>query len=102
MRHAVAAMAGQCNNLIVDDVMLGPTSAEYADLLAAFEVFTVGVFAPLEILEARERHRGDRLIGRARWQYDRVHEGITYDLEIDTSSAMPMTCAGLIKERFRL
>src|SRR5690606_23014647 len=41
MRHAVAAMAAQGNNLIVDDVMLGSEWAEYAGLLSAFKVFLV-------------------------------------------------------------
>ena len=102
MRHAVAAMAGQGNNLIVDDVMMGGTGADYAEVLAGFEVFWIGVFAPLDVLEARERDRGDRLIGLARWQFERVHDGMTYDLEIDTSLATPMACARLIKDKFGL
>jgi chloramphenicol 3-O phosphotransferase len=95
-------MASQGNNLIVDDVIMGSAKQEYAELLAAFEVFLVGVFAPLDVLEARERERGDRLIGLARWQYDRVHRDITYDLEIDTSAATPLACAHRIRETFRL
>ena len=102
MRHAVAAMAREGNNLIVDDVMLGSTKAEYANLLSNFEVFNVGVFAPLEVLEARERLRDDRLIGLSRWQFDRVHKGMSYDLQVDTSSATPMDCAKLIKLEFQL
>lgn len=102
MRHAIAAMAGQGNNLIVDDVLLGSANTEYAELLSAFEVHRVGVFAPLSMLEARERNRGDRMIGLARWQYDRVHKGMSYDLEIDTSMATPLECANLIKTKFRL
>jgi chloramphenicol 3-O phosphotransferase len=103
MRHAIAAMAEQGNNLIVDDVLLGEDkAAEYAQLLRPFEVFVVGVFAPLDVLEARERQRGDRLIGLARWQYDRVHRGMNYDLEVDTASASAMACAELIKQRLRL
>lgn len=102
MRHAVAAMAAQGNNLIVDDVLLGSEKAEYAELLSAFDLFLVGVFAPLDVLEARERRRGDRLVGLARWQYDRVHKDMTYDLEVDTGSARPMECADLIKQRFGL
>ena len=78
------------------------TGAAYAGLLADFEVFWVGVYAPLDVLEARERQRGDRLIGLARWQYDRVHEGMNYDLEIDTSIATPMECAKLIKDKFQI
>lgn len=102
MRYAVAAMAAQGNNLIVDDVLLGGAGAEYADLLSAFEVFMVGVVAPLDVLEARKHGRGDRLIGLARWQFDRVHEGMTYDLIVDTSGATPMDCASKIKQRFGL
>jgi chloramphenicol 3-O phosphotransferase len=102
MRHAIAAMAAQGNNLIVDEVLLGSEKAEYADLLSAFEVFLVGVFAPLDVLEARELERGDRLIGLARWQYYRVHKDMKYDLEVDTSRATPLECADLIKQKFGL
>jgi chloramphenicol 3-O phosphotransferase len=102
MRHAIAAMAVQGNNLIVDDVMLGNANAEYAALLSGFQVFRIGVFAPLEVLEARERQRSDRVAGLARWQYHRVHQGITYDFEIDTSHRTPLECATLIKEQFQL
>ncbi len=38
MRHAIAALAGQGNNLIVDDVMVGGEMAQYQALLADFEV----------------------------------------------------------------
>jgi len=102
MRHAIAAMAAQGNNLIVDDVLIGDEKAEYVDLLSAFDVFRVGVFAPLHVLEARELQRGDRMIGLARWQYDRVHTDMKYDLEVDTSSATALECANLIKQKFRL
>ena len=102
MRHAVAAMAAQGNDLIVDEVLLGETWTEYARLLAPFQVFLVGVRARLDTLEAREQARGDRLIGLARWQFDRVHNGMVYDLEIDTDHASPMECAALIKQTFNL
>jgi chloramphenicol 3-O phosphotransferase len=83
MRHAIAAMAYQGNDLIVDDVMLGRgEQEEYRKLLAQFKAHFVGLFAPLCVLEARESERGDRLIGLARWQYDRVHSGMTYDLRM--------------------
>jgi chloramphenicol 3-O phosphotransferase len=102
MRHAVAAMASQGNNLIIDDVMLGDERAEYDRILAAYEVFHVGLFVPLDVLEARESHRGDRLIGLARWQYERVHQGKVHDLELDTTSGAPLDCAAVIKARFDL
>lgn len=102
MRHAIAAMAAQGNNLIVDDVMMGGASAEYAALLSGFQVFRVGVFAPLDVLEQRERARGDRMAGLARWQYHRVHQDVAYDLEVDTSKATPLECAQAIKDKFGL
>jgi chloramphenicol 3-O phosphotransferase len=70
--------------------------------LSPFDIRFVGLFAPLHILEARELARGDRDIGLARWQYDRVHRNIAYDLEIDTSVLTPSQCAQLILDRFGL
>lgn len=102
MRHAVAAMARQGNNIIVDDVLLGDELAEYRALLAGFTFHAVGVFAPLDVLEQRERLRGDRLIGLARWQFDRVHAGKGYDLELDAGAATPLECAERIKAQFGL
>ncbi len=102
MRHAIAAMAAQGNNLIVDDVMLENEREEYEALLSGFETFFVSVFAPLEVLEARERQRGDRMIGLARWQYDRVHRGKRYDLEVDSGGLGPQECATLIKQKLQL
>jgi chloramphenicol 3-O phosphotransferase len=102
MRHAIAAMAAQGNNQIVDEVMLNGEMAEYVTLLAPFDLVTVGIFAPLDILEARELQRGDRMIGLARWQYNRVHKNMVYDLEVDTSHATPIECAKLIQQKFGL
>lgn len=102
MRHAIAAMARQGNNLIVDDVMLDGEMAQYLELLPDFAVFSVGVFAPLDVLEAREGARADRLPGLARWQFERVHKGVVYDLEVDTSLFSARECALRIQRQFRL
>ena len=102
MRHAIAAMAGQGNNLIVDDVIVSDEIAEYRALLSAFDLHLVGVMAPLEVLEAREAARADRLPGLARWQYPRVHKDIDYDLEVDSSRLTPLECARRIQQEFRL
>jgi chloramphenicol 3-O phosphotransferase len=103
MRHAVAAMAGQGNHLIIDEVMIGHgIEAEYRKLLSAYNVKIVGLFAPLDILEKRERIRGDREIGLARWQFERVHIGRTYDLELDAGATTPEENAMLILKAFGL
>ena len=101
MRHAIAAMAAQGNNLIVDDVLIGEgRDREYRALLSKTDIRFVGLFAPLDVLEARERARGDRKIGLARWQYDRVHRNMTYDLEIDTTRTTPLENAQQICDAF--
>jgi chloramphenicol 3-O phosphotransferase len=101
MRTAISAMARQGHNLIVDDVMLtSDDQKSYREGLAGCEVYYVGLFAPLDVLEQRERDRGDRLHGLARWQHDRVHKGILYDLEIDTSVRSPKDCATMIASAF--
>lgn len=103
MRHAIAAMAAQGNNLVVDEVMIGQgMEREYRALPSRFDVRLVGLFAPLEVVEARERERGDRDIGLARWQHDRVHRDITYDLEIETTATTPLENAQRIRDVFGL
>ncbi len=104
MRAAIAALADAGNDLIVDDVLVGGNDemADYRQRLAAHALLTVGVHAPLDVLEAREKARGDRLIGLARWQFPKVHAGMSYDLDIDTSRASPEACAQQIREHFDL
>lgn len=102
MRHAVAAMARQHNNMIVDETLVEGSAELYRKLLAPFRLHIVGLFAPLDLLETREVRRGDRKPGLARWQYERVHRGVAYDLGIDTSSDSPESCAMTIKLALRL
>lgn len=100
MRHAAAALAGQGNDLILDEVLFGADGLrEYAALLAGHRLMTVGVHCPLAVLEAREKARGDREIGLARWQFPRVHAGMQYDMEVDTGSATAAECAAAIAAR---
>lgn len=66
--------------------------------LAGYEVLFVGVKCPLAELERREIARGDRQVGFARWQYERVHRFGAYDFEIDTSLHTPEQGALQLKE----
>ena len=102
MRRAIAALAAAGNDVIVDEVMEAPVKRDYEALLAGFEARFVGIFAPLDVLEARERARGDRMIGLARRQFSRIHKDIAYDLALDTTEATAQECAQRIKESFGL
>jgi chloramphenicol 3-O phosphotransferase len=62
---------------------------ECAIALADHRAFFVGVHCPLEVLEERERKRGDRQIGFARWQFERVHCYGDYDFTLDSSLLSP-------------
>lgn len=96
-------MDDQGNNLIVDEVMIGPEKAqESRELLQSNDLYVVGLMAPSRVLETRERARGDRAIGLARGQYDLVHRNIVYDLEADTAAATPVQCARAICNAFGL
>ena len=75
---------------------------EYRDLLRSYDLYLIGLVAPLDVVEARERARGNREIGLARGQYDLVHRGIAYDLEVNTSTATPAECARIICDSFGL
>ena len=53
-------------------------------LLSPYDVFFVGVHCPLPELERRERERGDRRIGDARADFERVHTFSRYDFELES------------------
>jgi chloramphenicol 3-O phosphotransferase len=97
--HCIRALSLAGHHEIVDHVLEYPYRLEECvDLLMDHPVVFVGVRCPLDELERRERKRGDRQIGLARWQFDRVHAHEIYDLEVDTSVKNPEECAIQIKE----
>jgi len=105
MRHAVKALASQGLDLVVDDVLMGksdPGMSEYNALLSDFSFHKIGVLASLKTLEIREKQRGDRLPGLARWQFDRVHRGMHYDLEVHTDTMSPAEIAETICQNFSI
>ncbi|MGE0502323.1 MAG: chloramphenicol phosphotransferase CPT family protein [Rhizobiaceae bacterium] len=103
MHRAVAALAMAGNGLIYDTVLTRPADkADLRDALSSLAVSWVGVIAPLDVLEEREARRGDRLAGLARWQFERVHDGMSYDLKVDTGKSSALECAENIRLRLRL
>ena len=101
-QRSVAALASTGNNVIVDHVLAGKRFLrECVELMGDMPVIFVGVRAPLDVLKQRELERGDRHVGLAEFQFERVHQDIIYDIEIDTSASSPEECARQIIDALR-
>jgi chloramphenicol 3-O phosphotransferase len=83
MAPAVRTLIDRGNPIIFDHVLLAS---------AGLDVFTVGVTCPLDVLEMRERTRGDRVLGRARGLAQVVHTFCTYDTMVDTGTMTAEAC----------
>jgi chloramphenicol 3-O phosphotransferase len=93
MPSAVRALVDDENAVIFDDVL--HDREMYDGRVRAFkglDVFAVGVTCAIELLEARERARGDRVIGRARGLAAVVHSFCDYDVVVDTGTTGPDQC----------
>jgi chloramphenicol 3-O phosphotransferase len=102
MRAAIAACARCGNDLLVDDVFLERAWLDaWREELGDLEWLLVGVFAPLPVLEERERIRGNRITGEARAQVDTIHAGVEYDVTVDTATQSPEECASVILAALR-
>ena len=86
LNRSIAVMAEEGNNLIVDHVLIDNAwLKQLLELLRDHYVLFVGLVCPLDELERREGERDARRQGFARQQYENIHKGKTYDLELDTS-----------------
>lgn len=82
----VRELAALGHDLVIDHAI--STRAEADLLLAAIDgldVLLVGIDCPVEVLNERERRRGDRRPGLAARQCERVHQWLDYDLRVDSS-----------------
>lgn len=99
--YGLAAMARAGARIIVDEVFLGAAQSQkrWRDALDGLEVLWVGVRCDRAVAEGREIARGDRVRGMAAVQAELVHQGVVYDLEVDTAKAESLDCARLIAAR---
>lgn len=107
MHHTIATYSDLGRHVIVDTVLLDIEQEktwlpEIARLLHNYPALFVGVHCPLEELERRERERGDREIGQAKWQFDKVHTHGVYDVEINTHEQSWEECVDVIKHHLAL
>ncbi|GIP29399.1 hypothetical protein J23TS9_45290 [Paenibacillus sp. J23TS9] len=101
MHNSIKTFSDAGLNVIVDHVILDIPEEkgwleECVTLLSNYPVIFVRVNCPIHELERRERDRGDRDIGQAKWQSERIHEHGTYDLEVNTFENTIEECAELI------
>lgn len=99
--EGVAAMARAGARVVVDEVFLGGADSQrrWQTALRGLRVLWVGVRCDSAVAAAREAARGDRIAGMAASQAAVVHEGVVYDLEVDTTHADAMACARTIAAR---
>ncbi|MGA8113338.1 MAG: chloramphenicol phosphotransferase CPT [Actinocatenispora sp.] len=96
--QGVAGMARAGARVIVDEVFLGQAASQqrWQRALDGLDVLWVGVRCDSAVAAVREIARGDRARGMAASQADLVHQGVTYDLEVDTSRTESLDCARAI------
>ncbi|MFC5820107.1 chloramphenicol phosphotransferase CPT [Nonomuraea sp. NPDC050478] len=99
----IAAMARAGARIVVDDVFLGGAGSQqrWEKALAGLDVLWVGVRCDSEVAAGREIARGDRTEGMAALQAEVVHEGVVYDLVVDTTHTESLECARQIAGRVR-
>jgi chloramphenicol 3-O phosphotransferase len=101
--EGVAATARAGAGVIVDEVFLGGAMSQqrWQQALGGLGVLWVGVRCEGTVAADREVARGDRVTGMAASQAEVVHQGVVYDLEVDTTHAESMGCARAIAARLR-
>jgi chloramphenicol 3-O phosphotransferase len=99
--QGIAAMARAGAGIILDVVLLQGAAGQerWRNVFADLDVLWVGVRCDPLVAAAREAARGDRVPGMAAVQAPRVHQGVIYDIEVDTTHASPEDCARLVVDR---
>jgi chloramphenicol 3-O phosphotransferase len=94
----IAAIAASGTGVIVDEVFLdgGGGQDRLRTAFGGLGVLWVGVKCDAKVTRAREALRPDRVAGMAGSQAAVVHEGVGYDMIVDTSHATSESCAARI------
>lgn len=99
--RSIAGFAEAGNDLIVEHIVEQQSWADQlAELTRNFDVFWVGVHAPLTILERREHERGDRQVGEAAYHL-KTHDYCRYHIEVDTTTRPIEQVAAVVAEAWR-
>ena len=96
--EGVAATARAGARVIIDDAFLGGAASQqrWQKALGTLQVLWVGVRCASAVAAGREIARGDRVTGMAASQAEAVHQGVAYDLQVDTTYTEALACARAI------
>lgn len=96
--EGIVQMARAGARIIIDEVFLGGASSQqrWKNAFGTLPVLWVGVRCEATVAVGREMARGDRVEGMAASQAEVVHQGIAYDLEVDTTHTQALDCARAI------
>ena len=98
LRSTLAGVVDTQFDIILDLVLRDDREFEAClRAVAQRPTYVIGVWAPLAVLEARERTRDDRGAGMAREQFEHPAYKRTYDFSIDTSTHPPAEGAAAIR-----
>ena len=94
---AAAEILKEAPGVIIDHVITSARIFEQlTDLLGNFQIRTVHVSCPLEVLLQREQARGNRCIGSAEASYTYLYPQDGYDLTVDNAARPAEENAALI------
>ena len=102
LRSTLARVVQTSFDIVLDLVLQDEPEMEAClNVLRGRPTYVVRVWAPLDVLEERERSRDDRAPGMAREQIDHPAYRRSYDLEVDTSLCTPEEGAAAVRRLIR-
>ncbi len=102
LRSTLARVALTQFDIILDLVLRDQTEMDAClQVLRGRPTYIVRVWAPLDVLEQRERSRDDRAPGMAREQIDHPAYRRSYDLEVNSSLCTPEEGAAAVRRLIR-
>lgn len=96
--RCLPALLSAGNNLLVDIIIETENQKQrLLDLLKGYDAFFVGVQCGLDVLQEREKLRGDRRLGDAELDFKTVHTFLNYDFEVDSEEAPELNAQKIVE-----
>ena len=100
MCERVLEILKDCPGVIIDHVITSERIFnQLKEMLHSYDLQMVHVTCPLEVLQKREKERGNRCLGSAQASYEYLFPKEGYDLTVDTHRMTAAECAKSIFDR---